>query len=182
MRMHETAAQPRSCRRDIRLRRIRVVLGVSDCGARRLLAWALLRAGYDVIEIPYAADIPQRIAEAGVDPERARVIISDTSIPGVTPVETLERIRTLDAATPIILFVERAEPPTWAGAFRLGATVLEEPLDLDLALRAVLAAVGGDADAASGEGLTSRGALARDPLEEHAGRVPEVGSDDVRFE
>jgi DNA-binding NtrC family response regulator len=162
---------------------------VSDCGTRRLLAWALERAGYDVIELPHAADIPQRIAEAGDDPERARadVLISDASIPGVTPVETLERIRALDAATPIILLADRAEPPTWAGALRLGATVLEAPLDLDVAVGAVHAAVGGDTGAApgdrpAGDGLASRPAIAQDPLEEHAGRVPEVGSDAVRFE
>jgi two-component system C4-dicarboxylate transport response regulator DctD len=119
--------------------RRRLVLGARDAGMRARIARALRHEGYEVLEFRHAVEITKHLMETALDPDGrdAQVLISDVAIPGATPLEILEYLRTLDPATPLILLVERAEPLTRTGAQRLGAALIEPPFDGPKLVRAV---------------------------------------------
>ena len=82
--------------------------------------------------------------ETSLDPagRDADVLISDVTIPGASALEVLEYLRALDPATHLILLVDGVEPCARAAAGRLGATLLEPPLEPRRLLRAVQEALG----------------------------------------
>jgi DNA-binding NtrC family response regulator len=114
--------------------RTRVLLADDDDAMRALLARALRRANFDVIEARSGAELFERLA---ADLERAPrlrfdLMISDVRMPGYDGLNVLASLRQLSIETPIILITAFGTAATHAAAARLGAfALLDKPFDID---------------------------------------------------
>lgn len=136
-----------------------VVLAEDDDEMRHLIARKLRRAGYDVVEARNGAELALLIedgrlggtlrdagdGEAGASvpmsgrlgrphepPGRAiELIVSDIRMPGITGLEVVQLVRGTDWSVPIILITAFGDRETHSEAMRLGAVLLDKPLDLD---------------------------------------------------
>ncbi|AUX42342.1 transcriptional regulator [Sorangium cellulosum] len=112
---------------------LRVLLAEDDRELRRLLASALRRDGYEVLEARDGNHLLELMGEAlvsgGAPPD---VVVSDIRMPGKSGLELLSGLRRDDWTTPVVLITAFGDPETHAEAYRLGAdVVLDKPLDVD---------------------------------------------------
>ena len=122
--------------------RYRVVLAEDDYEMRSLLAMALRKSGYDVVEcsdgtglLTYLAAflLPKEFAREPVD-----LIISDIRMPGVSGLEVLEGKPTNRDFPPMVLITAFGDAQTHALANKLGAAaIFDKPFDVDLLLHKV---------------------------------------------
>ena len=111
-----------------------VLLAEDDADTRRLLAWALRVAGYDVVEagdgIEVLDEMDSRIRSHSSRP--FAVIILDVNMPFLTGLDLLAALRSAQWATPVILITAFGDEAIRAEARELGAfAILEKPRDLD---------------------------------------------------
>ncbi|WP_437324805.1 response regulator [Sorangium sp. So ce381] len=114
--------------------RIRVLLAEDDRELRLLLATALRRDGYEVLEAHDAKHLLELMGEALVSGNGAPVdvVVSDIRMPGASGLDLLAGLRRDDWTTPVVLITAFGDPETHAEAYRLGAdAVLDKPLDVD---------------------------------------------------
>jgi DNA-binding response OmpR family regulator len=117
----------------------RILLGEDDAEMRSVLAEALRRSGYTVVECPDGMSVLSRLSSvlvspevAARDPERFDLIISDIRMPGVTGISILEGVQLFDRFPPMILITAFGDEETHAEARRLGAAaVFDKPFDVD---------------------------------------------------
>ncbi|WP_437764600.1 response regulator [Sorangium sp. So ce281] len=113
---------------------IRVLLAEDDRELRLLLATALRRDGYEVLEAHDAKHLLELMGEALVSGNGAPVdvVVSDIRMPGASGLDLLAGLRRDDWTTPVVLITAFGDPETHAEAYRLGAdAVLDKPLDVD---------------------------------------------------
>ncbi|WP_437587626.1 response regulator [Sorangium sp. So ce1000] len=113
---------------------VRVLLAEDDRELRLLLATALRRDGYEVLEAHNANHLLELMGEALVSGGGGPVdvVVSDIRMPGRSGLELLAGLRRDDWATPVVLITAFGDPETHAEAYRLGAdAVLDKPLDVD---------------------------------------------------
>ncbi|WP_437575472.1 response regulator [Sorangium sp. So ce887] len=113
---------------------VRVLLAEDDRELRLLLATALRRDGYEVLEARDANHLLELMGAALVSGNGAPVdvVVSDIRMPGRSGLELLAGLRRDDWATPVVLITAFGDPETHAEAYRLGAdAVLDKPLDID---------------------------------------------------
>lgn len=113
---------------------IRVLLAEDDRELRLLLATALRRDGYEVLEARDANHLLELMGDALLSSSGAPVdvVVSDIRMPGRSGLELLAGLRRDDRATPVVLITAFGDPETHAEAYRLGAdAVLDKPLDID---------------------------------------------------
>ncbi|KYF93708.1 MULTISPECIES: response regulator [unclassified Sorangium] len=113
---------------------VRVLLAEDDRELRLLLATALRRDGYEVLEARDANHLLELMGDALVSGggAPADVVVSDIRMPGRSGLELLAGLRRDDWATPVVLITAFGDPETHAEAYRLGAdAVLDKPLDVD---------------------------------------------------
>ncbi|WP_437809793.1 response regulator [Sorangium sp. So ce1078] len=113
---------------------VRVLLAEDDRELRLLLATALRRDGYEVLEARDANHLLELMGDALVSGSGAPadVVVSDIRMPGRSGLELLAGLRRDDWATPVVLITAFGDPETHAEAYRLGAdAVLDKPLDVD---------------------------------------------------
>ncbi|WP_438015623.1 response regulator [Sorangium sp. So ce315] len=113
---------------------VRVLLAEDDRELRQLLAVALRRDGYEVLEAHDGNHLLELMAASLVSSDGARpdIVVSDVRMPGKTGLELLAGLRRDDRSTPVVLITAFGDPETHAEAYRLGAdAVLDKPLDLD---------------------------------------------------
>lgn len=112
----------------------RVLLAEDDPDMRALLARALRRIGYSVVEVQDGLALLQRV-RSGLDDEHdvaPDLIISDIRMPGCSGLEVLAGLRACDWAMPVILITAFGDEAAHAEARRLGAALLlDKPFDLD---------------------------------------------------
>lgn len=112
----------------------RLLLAEDDPELRRMMARALRRRGYAVVEAHDGRELVEVLLRA-VTGERGlmpALIVSDVRMPGHTGLEVLARLRRIDWRTPVILLTAFGDPETHAEAERLGAAaLLDKPFDLD---------------------------------------------------
>jgi DNA-binding NtrC family response regulator len=104
-----------------------VVLAEDDDEMRHLIARKLRRAGYDVVEARNGAELALLIE----DGRAIELIVSDIRMPGITGLEVVQLVRGTDWSVPIILITAFGDRETHSEAMRLGAVLLDKPLDLD---------------------------------------------------
>ncbi len=117
-----------------------VVLAEDDREMRMLLAAALRKAGYDVVEALDGVDLLDCIAwvvERRSDWSET-VLVSDVRMPAMGGLEVLARLRSMGWPGPIILITAFGDEATHDLARRLGASrVLDKPFDLDVLCDAI---------------------------------------------
>jgi DNA-binding response OmpR family regulator len=115
----------------------RILVAEDDYEMCILLVDALRADGYDVIE----AEDGRQLMDC-IDALRGRVvrgrffdvdlIISDIRMPGMSGLEMLAQLRSMDRQTPVILITAFGDEATHAKAYRLGAgAVFDKPFDID---------------------------------------------------
>ena len=137
MRSEVCISEWNSCRDGIKIgsRVFRVLLAEDDDAFRRLLAGALRRGGFEVIEARDGRELVDRLASLlpGAGPSDGMpidLIVSDIRMPGITGLDVLDKLRLADWATPVILITAFGDNATRAEAIRLGATMFDKPFDL----------------------------------------------------
>jgi DNA-binding response OmpR family regulator len=114
-----------------------VVLAEDDDEMRHLIARKLRRAGYDVVEARNGAELALVIEDGRLggtlrdDGRAIELIVSDIRMPGITGLEVVQLVRGTDWSVPIILITAFGDRETHSEAMRLGAVLLDKPLDLD---------------------------------------------------
>jgi len=117
-----------------------VLLAEDDDAMRAMIASALRRDGYEVLEARNGLELWQLLADqVGDGPVRKPAfVISDIRMPGATGLEVLAALRARNPTTPVVLTTAFGDAETHAEGDRLGAQlVLDKPFDL-AALRAVV--------------------------------------------
>jgi len=118
-----------------------VLLGEDDADTRRLLAWTLRVAGYDVVEAGDGLEVLDEM-DSSIRPNCSRpfgVIVLDVNMPFLTGLDLLAALRSAQWVTPVILITAFGDEAIRAEARELGAfAILEKPSDLDELRTAVL--------------------------------------------
>ena len=127
---------PRSSRQsDLDAARVtpRVLLAEDDLRTRLSLSSLLRRAGFDVIEAKDRAELLERLASTpATSGDIVDLVIADLHGPRASGMELLERVREVDWATPVMLFVDIGDPALDEDPVRLGtAIVLARPFDVE---------------------------------------------------
>ncbi|MBK9036292.1 MAG: response regulator [Myxococcales bacterium] len=106
-----------------------------DDELRHLLARRLRRIGCEVIEARTGLELVELLAPPADGPAAARahaeLVISDIRMPGLTGLEVVSLLRSVDWAMPVILLTGFGDDAAHAEARRLGATLYDKPVDLD---------------------------------------------------
>ena len=111
-----------------------ILVAEDDIEMRRMLAWSLRRAGYEVIECQDGMLLMTKLGLLG--PRRGLqeidLVVSDIRMPGVTGLQVLERTRDFENVPPMILISAFADQAAFDQAEKLGAaTLLPKPFDID---------------------------------------------------
>lgn len=113
----------------------RILVAEDDTEMRALLADALRRDGYEVVEAHHGAELMQllakRLHESG-EIESVDLVISDVRMPGWSGLEILEALRGARARVPVILITAFGDADVHARAEDLDAyVVFDKPFDVD---------------------------------------------------
>lgn len=107
-----------------------VLLAEDQQAWRELLARSLRDAGHSVTEVSdgptLIMTLKAMLADEGELPD---VVVSDVRMPGATGLEALQRLRTHDDLTHVVLMTAFADAETLLAAARLGAGVLDKPFE-----------------------------------------------------
>ena len=122
--------------------RYRVLLAEDDSEMRALLAMALVKSGYDVVECSDGIGMLTHLAAFLLPDEFAgepvNLIISDIRMPGVTGMEVLEGKPQNRDFPPMILITAFGDAETHALANQYGAAaIFDKPFDVDLLMEKV---------------------------------------------
>ncbi len=113
----------------------RVLLAEDDDEMRKMVASALRKDGYEVIEVRDGWQLLQYLATHRLksdSDELVDLLISDIRMPGRNGLDVLAGLRWADWAMPVILITGFGDRQTHAEARRLGAAaVFDKPFELD---------------------------------------------------
>jgi CheY-like chemotaxis protein len=114
----------------------RLLVGDDDEDARRLIAAALRRKGYDVVEASDGLELLARIEATAVTFGKGEkgfdAIVADDQMPHLTGLDVLAALGCARFEVPFILVTAFADRETHAEARALGATAcLEKPFRID---------------------------------------------------
>src|SRR5437879_6321518 len=100
----------------------RVLLAEDDAAMRALLARALHRAGFEVVEARSGYEALEHLAHGLISepPIRFDLIISDVRMPGYDGLNILASLRQMPTYTPVILITAFGSAAAHASAARLG--------------------------------------------------------------
>ena len=110
-----------------------VLLAEDDDAMRAMIASALRRDGYEVIEAANGLQLWELLETyVGDGPVRTpALVISDIRMPGASGLEVLAALRAHNPTTPVVLTTAFGDAETHAEGDRLGAQlVLDKPFDL----------------------------------------------------
>ena len=114
---------------------LRILLAEDDPALRSLLAAALVRDGYSVVEAADGSEVLDLLAlhlVANTGLPRLDVIVSDVRMPGWTGLDVLVGLRALPGAPPVVLITAFGGDEFRDRARRLGAAAtLDKPFDID---------------------------------------------------
>ncbi len=116
------------------IRSFRILLAEDDLEMRKLLAWSLVRQGYEVVECQDGYGLMKKLGllDSSEDQQMFDLIISDIRMPGVTGLQVLESAKEFDAFPNMILIAAFPDKETLNQAQRLGAAaIFNKPFDID---------------------------------------------------
>jgi DNA-binding response OmpR family regulator len=118
--------------------RVRVLVAEDDPEMRRLVADALRKDGYEIVEEPDGGRLLVRIAaiysfDRTSDP--FDLIVSDVRMPVCSGLDILQGLRDAHWKTPVVLMTAFGDDETRARASKLGASLFDKPFTMQ-ALRA----------------------------------------------
>ena len=124
-----------------------IVVAEDDDELRHLLAHRLRRAGAAVIEARTGLELvellsPPMTGGPVAETPRAELVISDLRMPGLTGLEVVALVRSVDWALPVILMTGFGDAEAHAEARRLGAALYDKPVDLDALVATAAAQLG----------------------------------------
>lgn len=116
------------------MRPARVLVAEDDAEMRGVLATALRKDGYEVVEARDGAEVLDLIGDSllrrKTDPPD--VLVADIRMPGFSGLQVLAGLRQADWAMPVVLITAFGDLGTHAEARRLGAAaVFDKPFDID---------------------------------------------------
>jgi DNA-binding response OmpR family regulator len=118
--------------------RRRILIVEDDRVLRNLLARHLRTAGFEVIEARDTTTALTRLGDVLCNTEECYdLLISDVQMPGHSGLDLASELRRDAWTTPILLITAFGSAATHAEAERLGAAILDKPLDLDVLTTAV---------------------------------------------
>ena len=113
----------------------RILLAEDDGDLRELLALALRREGYVVVEVDDGNQLARHIQgmQHGSDTDAlVDLVITDVHLPGPSGLEALERLRGLNWSLPVILITAFPDTELREAVRRAGAAVLlDKPFEVD---------------------------------------------------
>jgi DNA-binding NtrC family response regulator len=121
----------------------RVLLAEDDAAMRELLARALRRAGFDVVEARSGYETLEWLAHGIIHepPLWFDLVISDVRMPGYDGLNILASLRQVPVHVPVILITAFGTREVHAAAIKLGAfAMLDKPFDVDDLMTLVRAA------------------------------------------
>jgi CheY-like chemotaxis protein len=127
------SAQTPALRRPITGTSACIAVAEDDADMRDIVAGALRRDGYGVIELPTGVALLFQLAHQyrRYEPHpRIDLIVSDLRMPTMTGLEILRGLRQGRCPTPFILMTAFGDPETRREAQSLGAVMLDKPLSL----------------------------------------------------
>lgn len=111
-----------------------ILLVEDDGDMREMLAAALRRDGYTVIEASDVDDALEWLGLGALEGEPARspsLLVSDVRLPRISGLDLVEGLSLARERVPIVIITGFGDPDTHARALELGATcVLDKPFDL----------------------------------------------------
>jgi CheY-like chemotaxis protein len=129
-------------RRDLRKAegRRQVLLAEDDEGTRRIMAASLRGLGLDVTELDDGGRLLVAIAsqyksERALD--RLALVVTDLRMPVFDGLDVIKGLRATRARVPVLVVTAHDTPDVREAVFRLGATFLAKPVDLDFFEQAV---------------------------------------------
>jgi CheY-like chemotaxis protein len=124
----------------------RILLAEDDDEMRCVLADALRRDGYDVVELADGEGFLEMAARLGVGADRDLVdlIVSDVRMPVCGGLEVLSALRNACCHVPVILMTAFGDEATRRHAARLSAVLFDKPFDLDDLRTAARSLLAGD--------------------------------------
>ena len=110
----------------------RLILAEDDGEMRRLLAWALEKDGYEVVQVLDGRMLLERVAISRRIGDPVDLVIADVRMPGLTGLEALRRLRNAGCDAPVIFITAFGDTWTHLEAELLGAyEVLDKPFELE---------------------------------------------------
>ncbi len=119
----------------------RILLAEDDYEMRDLVASALRKDGYDVVDIPDGGRLLVQIAESylgGRPYDAYDLVISDVRMPVCSGLQILEGLRRARWTAPVILMTAFGDEQTRTRAHMLDAVLFDKPFDVDDLRTAVL--------------------------------------------
>jgi DNA-binding response OmpR family regulator len=123
-------------------RSARVAVAEDDADMRALVADALRRDGYRVVELADGADLQSEVIGAASDGS-VDLIVTDIRMPLVSGLEILRGLRESRSTIPVVLMTAFGDESTRREAVHLGAVVFSKPFKLDDLRRVVRALLDG---------------------------------------
>ena len=118
--------------------RRRILIAEDDRALRTLLARHLRRGGFEVVEARDGATALTRLGDALCEEDSYfDLLISDVRMPGHSGLDLASELKRGAWRTPILLITAFGSTETHDEAARLGAAILDKPLDLDVLTTAV---------------------------------------------
>ena len=111
-----------------------ILLAEDDLEMRKMLAWSLLKEGFDVTECKDGNGLMKRVGflDPSREPDIFDLIISDIRMPGVTGMQVLEGTREDENFPPMILITAFGDEDTHVRAKKLGVTrIIDKPFNIE---------------------------------------------------
>lgn len=112
----------------------RILLAEDDRELRNMIARHLRRHRYEVVEARDGTSALTRLGDAicRCGSSYFDILVSDIRMPGHTGLDLLSELRRCDWTMPVVLISAFGSAETHADARRLGAVMVDKPIDLDV--------------------------------------------------
>ncbi len=111
---------------------LRIVLAEDDTMMRELVALALRRDGFEVIEVADGNALAKLASAVVADELEICLVITDIRMPGRSGLAALPILARSGDAPPVLLITAFGDPATHEAAARLGAAgVIDKPFEID---------------------------------------------------
>lgn len=119
-----------------------IVLAEDDLALRALLAAALERVGYRVVQVATGDQLVATVRRMREEGDPLRLVVTDVRMPTLGGVDAARLLRAEGLSIPLIFMTAYGDAWTRSQAADLGALLLDKPLSLTVLRQAVQRAIG----------------------------------------